>query len=244
MDATILERLFSRALKTCKFFPKISEILEPLENAEKKAAPTAAEEAWERVLEIRRVHWNPDLPYCLDRVLSRVSERIRMAARAAGVFRDFDSVEALHVWAKKRFVESFIGYSEREQEAFLLPAGEIKNLLAGVAETKILQAPVEDWSACRARGEEYRAQLAARGIPDLPAEERLRVADDLSAAARKVLETSDARQTHAITSSDEQFRAMRYQAEIIKRKYPAPEVTDPILKRYILEPIPAHSEAL
>src|SRR5260370_16364058 len=42
MDAPILERLFSQALKTCKFFPKISEILEPLATAEANAAPEAA----------------------------------------------------------------------------------------------------------------------------------------------------------------------------------------------------------
>src|SRR5260370_42023539 len=53
MDAAILERLFHRALRTCKFFPKISEILEPLASAEANAAPEAAEEAWRRVLEIR-----------------------------------------------------------------------------------------------------------------------------------------------------------------------------------------------
>src|SRR6266404_4880725 len=51
IDAAILERLFIRAFKVCKFFPKVSEILEPLESAEKNAAPEAAEVAWERVLE-------------------------------------------------------------------------------------------------------------------------------------------------------------------------------------------------
>src|SRR6266849_4143137 len=73
MNAPILEHLFSRALRTCKFFPKI--------------------------LEIRRVHWNPDIPGPFHRALARLSDRVRQAARAAGVFRDFDSLDALHTWA-------------------------------------------------------------------------------------------------------------------------------------------------
>src|SRR5262249_22226866 len=118
MDAAILERLFSRALRTCKFFPRVSEILEPLACAEASAAPEAAEEAWARVLEIRLVHWNPDIPGPFHRALARLSDRVRQAARAAGVFRDFESVEALHTWAKKRFVESFIAYGELHQDRF------------------------------------------------------------------------------------------------------------------------------
>jgi hypothetical protein len=85
---------------------------------------------------------------------------MRRAARAAGVFRDFTAAEwangALHTWAKKRFVDSFSSYDD----TFLLPDGEIKNLLAGIAQAKILPAPVEDWSECRARGERYRERLA------------------------------------------------------------------------------------
>ena len=57
MDAAILERLFTQALREYKFFPKVSEILGPLASAKKNAAPAAAEEAWERVLDIRRVYW-------------------------------------------------------------------------------------------------------------------------------------------------------------------------------------------
>ena len=159
MDAPILEKLFGRALRTCKFFPKITEIMEPLASAEKKASPAAAEEAWQRVLDIRRVLWNPDIPGAFSRVFSGLSERVQQAARAAGVFRDFESVEALHTWAKKRFVESFIAFGVREQDAFLLPAGEIKNLLCGVAERKALAAPEIDFQALHERGLQYAAQV-------------------------------------------------------------------------------------
>jgi hypothetical protein len=241
MDAATLERLFSRALRACKFFPKVSEILEPLESAERNATPKAAEEAWEMVLDIRRRYWNPDIPGPLDRATATLSERVRQAARASGVFRDFESVEALHTRAKKRFVESFAAYGDLERDGFLLPDGEIKNLLSGFAQTKMLPAPIEDWSACRDRGKAYRAQLATQGAPDLLPEERLRVADELAAAARKVL---DQPCKHVVTVSDQTREAVRRQAEIIKARYPASE-TPEHLRRYILEPaapIPQRAE--
>jgi hypothetical protein len=159
IEPTILERLFNRTLKTCRFFPKVSEILEPLENAEKKAAPEAAEESWQRVLEIRRVHWNPDIPAPFHRAVAGLSDRVQQAARAAGVFQDFESVEALHVWAKKRFVESFIAYGEREHDAFLLPAGEIRDFLLGIAEQKALPASQVSFHELHKRGLEYSETL-------------------------------------------------------------------------------------
>jgi hypothetical protein len=155
MDAAILDRLFSRALRRCKFFPKVSEILEPLASAQINAAPEAAEEAWERVLEIRRADWNPDIPGPFRCALARLSDRVRQAARAAGVFRDFESVDALHTWAKKRFVESFVAYGEREQDQFLLPGAELKDLLADVAEKKALPPVSPNWAELHARGLEY-----------------------------------------------------------------------------------------
>src|SRR2546429_55537 len=62
MEPALLEELFSRSLRAGKFFPKVSEILEPLASVKKAAAPEAAEEAWQQVLDIRRVYWNPDIP--------------------------------------------------------------------------------------------------------------------------------------------------------------------------------------
>jgi hypothetical protein len=187
MDAAILVRLFSRALKECRFFPKVSEILEPLTTAEAKAAPEAAEEAWARVLEIRRVHWNPDIPGPFNRAIARLSERVSQAARAAGVFREFESVEALHTWAKKRFVESFIAYGELQQDRFLLPDGEVKNLLAGAAQAKALPAPDMDFHALHERGLRYAQQNklldtfseASRDLPAWEHEERAEIEAEL-----------------------------------------------------------------
>lgn len=160
MDAAILEKLFTQALKTCRFFPKVADILAPIQKAEETAAPQAAEKEWERVLELRRRYWNPDMPGGFSRGMPRLSERVEQAARAAGVFRDFESVDSLHVWAKKRFIASFVAYGELEQDGFLLPDGEIKNLLAQCTQTKALPAPSGDWGDLRKRGEAYRAQMA------------------------------------------------------------------------------------
>jgi hypothetical protein len=188
MDAALLQKLFSRAFKACKFFPKVSEILEPLESAEKNAAPEAAEVAWERVLDIRRVHWNPDIPGPFHRAVAKLSERVRQAARAAGVFRDFDSVADLHTWAKKRFVESFIAYGENQQDAFLLPDGEIKRLLADVAATKALPAPAQCFEELHKRGLQYAEECkvlsawesAADALPEFDAETRAQIETEIA----------------------------------------------------------------
>ena len=90
-------------------------------------------------------------------------ERVQQAARAAGIFRDFESVQDLHVWAKKRFLDSYAAYEELEQNQFLLPAGELKGLFAEVASAKSLPASSEDlerdWKAMRARGLAYAEKL-------------------------------------------------------------------------------------
>jgi hypothetical protein len=158
MDAALLERLFSRAFKICKFFPKVSDILEPIQGVKETAVPEAAEQAWQRVLEVRRVHWNPDIPAPFQRALAKLSERERQAARAAGVFQDFESVEALHTWAKKKFIESFARYGELERDGHLLPDGEIKNLLKRVTAPKAFPESRATWAELRERGLSYAAE--------------------------------------------------------------------------------------
>ena len=167
MDAAILERLFSRALRECKFFPKVSEILEPMRTVKQSATDETAERAWQRVLEIRRVYWDPDIPARFDRAVAKLTERVRQAARAAGVFREFTETEyengALHTWAKKRFIESFNAWEELEQGKFLLPDGELKNLLVDVAATKALPESV-NFTELHARGLAYAERL--KGLPE------------------------------------------------------------------------------
>jgi hypothetical protein len=207
MDARTLEILFQRAIRSCKFFPKVSEILEPMRTVKQSATDDSAQRAWERVLEIRRVYWDPDIPARFDRAVAKLTERVRQAARASGVFRDFTADEyergALHTWAKKRFIESFNAWEELEQAKFLLPEGETKKLLIECAGTKALP-----WTKPKER-------------PQLPAEERLRVADQLAAEARKVL---GLRQPNAgpylVQDTAERREELRRQAELIKARYP------------------------
>jgi hypothetical protein len=207
MDAGTLEILFQRAMRSCKFFPKVSEILEPMRTVKQSAMDDAGERAWQRVLEIRRVHWDPDIPGPFDRAVAGLSERVRQAARVAGVFREFTADEyergALHTWAKKRFIESFHAWDELEQGKFLLPDGETKKLLIECAETKALP-----WTKPKEQ-------------PQLPAEERLRVADQLAAEARKVL---GLRQPNAgpylVQDTGARREELRRQAELIKARYP------------------------
>jgi hypothetical protein len=142
-----------------EFFPKVSEILEPLQSAEKNATPEAAEEAWEIAFDIRRRYWNPDILCPFNRALAGLSDRVRQACRAAGLWRDFDSVADLHTWAKKRFVESFIAYGECGQDAFLLPDGEIKRLLADAARPMALPAPKESFDDLHERGLRYAERI-------------------------------------------------------------------------------------
>lgn len=158
---SVLEAAFKKTLRKCKFWPvKVADIREHVAQANQTAIGEAAEEAWQQVLDVRRIYWNPDIPGPFDRAVARLSDRVRQAARAAGVFRDFDSLDALHTWAKKRFVESFIAWGELEQDKFLLPDGEIKNLLAGFAETKALPSSTPSFEELRQRGLEYAKQIA------------------------------------------------------------------------------------
>jgi hypothetical protein len=161
LSSEVLAAAFAKTLRTCRFFPKVADVRAAIDAATQNARQEAAELAWQRVLDLRRLHWNPDLPDRLSRELARFPEQIRQAARAAGVFRDFESVEALHTWAKRRFIESFNSWAELEQDRYLLPDGEIKWLFADVAATKSLPASEESWEAMRQRGLSYTAQLKA-----------------------------------------------------------------------------------
>lgn len=248
LPANVLEAAFRKAIGTCRFWPvKIADILQQVEHAKESATCEAADRSWEYVLDLRRRFWNPDMPGGFSRGMPALSPRIDRAARAAGVFRDHESIEALHVWAKKKFVESFTRWDEAGESQNLLPDGEIKDLLEELAQTKLLPAPSLGWNEGRARGEAYRSQLATQGLPNLTPEERLRVADELAAAARKLLDQP--RET-VIVVTDEGRTALGRQAEMLKRSFPMrPEAFEKhpelrkIYERYGLE-IPGLPSAL
>jgi hypothetical protein len=213
---------FRKTIHSAKFWPvKIADVREHVTRAIQNETDAAAEEAWKAVLEIRRCHWSPDVPGPFNRALANLTERVRQAARAAGIWRDFTASEyengALHTWGKKRFFESFLSWGERDGNSFLLPEGEVKKLLIRCAESKTIEPKL----------------IAA---PRQPPEERLRVADALASAAREVLDAYKPKE-HIVTVSEETRKALDRQAEIVRAKYPASDVP-PELRCYILDPAP------
>ncbi len=157
----LLQAACDRLMKTWTsgFLPTPGAVRAAVDHATQNATQQEAELAWQRVLDLRRLHWNPAMPDELTRQLARLPEQIRQAARAAGVFRDFESVKDLHVWAKQRFIESFVTQAELDQDQFLLPDGKIKGLFASVAATKSLPASDETHEEMRERGLAYAAQF-------------------------------------------------------------------------------------
>src|SRR5271168_1168513 len=99
---SVFDAACRKAIRTAKFWPvKIADIREQVTHAERNAADQLAEEAWREVLNIRRLHWSPDAPGGFYSGTPVMSERLSTAARAAGVFREHDTTESLHVWSKK-----------------------------------------------------------------------------------------------------------------------------------------------
>jgi hypothetical protein len=198
-----LEAAFSKTLRECAFWPvKVADIRKHVSHAEKNASNRLAEEAWREVLDIRRTYWSPDAPGGFWSGAPVMSEQLSTAARAAGVFREHESTASLHVWSKKRFLESFTAYGERESDVALLPGGEDGEMrkLIGLVSHRVALPPA----------------------PQSPPEERLRVADQLADAARQVLATR-APQDYVVSATDEQKSVLRFQAELIRAKYPDTE---------------------
>jgi hypothetical protein len=222
LPPAVLLAAFRKTLRECPYWPvKVADIRKHVTRAIQNETDDAAERAWQAVLEIRRCHWSPDVPGPFNRALANLTERVRQAARAAGIWRDFTASEyengAMHTWAKKRFFESFLAWGERDEDNFLLPDGEVKKLLIRCAESKAIEPKLIP-------------------APKQPPEERLRVADALASAAREVIAAYKPKET-LVTVSDETRLAVRQQAELIRRKYPDSK-TPPELQRFILEPAP------
>jgi len=161
LSYSVLEAAFRKALGTCKFWPvKVADIRENVDRVHETAVSEAADLEWQRVLDLRRMYWSPDMPGGFSRGMPKLAERVDRAVRASGVFKLQDcEPEALHVWAKKRFIESYLAWAELEQEQFLLPDGELKDLLAGVAETKALPAPEVCFEDLHKHGLRYSEQI-------------------------------------------------------------------------------------
>jgi hypothetical protein len=142
VSVPVLRQAFIRTLRTAKFWPiKVADILEHITRAEESANAEAAEMAWQQVLNLYRTCYNPDIPQYLYRALSKLPEQARRAAQAAGVFREHESPDSLHVWCKRRFIEFFLAWSERKQNEFLLPPGEMRDLIEKSAQKLLPDSP-------------------------------------------------------------------------------------------------------
>jgi hypothetical protein len=137
MDPKTLESLFRKALMTCKFFPRVADILEPINNT--KLSLASADLKWQQVLDYCRVYVSRDMPGGVARGAPRISPRTMTGIRAAGgLFYIQDcSLESLQ-WAKKRFIESYIAWETLKRDEFLLPDGRLKDLITGAAEEEAL----------------------------------------------------------------------------------------------------------
>ena len=127
MKPEILEPLFQRAMRTCTFFPKIVEILEPLDAAEQ----ANFEDEWQALLDYCRDWVHPDIHFS---GAPELPVEIDHAARAAGgvQFLRACSCEELG-WRKKLFIEDLMRSRKTGDLAGLLTGGELRKLLKKAA---------------------------------------------------------------------------------------------------------------
>lgn len=144
IEPNMLKTAFIACLRshTFKTMPTIGDIRQHLERAEDMSADEKAAQKWQEVRDYIRLHYHPDLGASGP----RISERTRRAINAAGglTYLSECGKENL-VFARKRFIESYLRWQELTQDEYLLPEGELKNLLEGAAANlsveRLLDAP-------------------------------------------------------------------------------------------------------
>lgn len=140
VDPDRLKAAFITCLRshTFKTMPTIGDVRKHLSEAEAKAGTFEAEQKWTQVLGYIREHYHPDLS---NYRAPRLSAHTDHAVRAAGglAFINECSKESLQ-WAKKRFIEDYVAWTELDRGQFLLPDGSIRAMFKQVAEAKQLPA--------------------------------------------------------------------------------------------------------
>jgi hypothetical protein len=103
---------------------------------------------------------------------------------------------------KKRFIESYLAWEALEQDRFLLPDGELKNLLSGLGETKVLPSSEIPFTDLHERGLRYAEELKKTGpLPSV-------------SQAAPVVETT------RVTDFEGRTAELQRQAELIRQMYP------------------------
>lgn len=136
----VLEAAFRKTLRTAKYWPiKVADIREHVEHAKGNHAEEEASQKWQQVRDYIRLHYNPDIGSTSG---PGISERTRRAIGAAGGLAYLSECDKDNlVFARERFIESYMRWEELKQDQYLLPEGEVKILLAEVAQRMALPAP-------------------------------------------------------------------------------------------------------
>lgn len=150
LDDATLDAAFRKTLLTWKFpgLPKVGDIRGHIDATAKNELNTRADQEWQKLLDyIRRYFW-ADGPW--QHKAPKLPEKVRVSCNAAGGFAYLNECSRDNlVWAKKRFVESYIAWEELKKDQYLLPEGNLRNLLTQSADNMaLLPGPVadsEDW---------------------------------------------------------------------------------------------------
>jgi hypothetical protein len=95
----VLEPVFRHALHTCKFFPTLADVLEPLRTIEQ----TNLEDEWQSLLDYCREWVHPDIQFSRA---PQLPAEIDHAARAAGGVHFLRACSSEELgWRKKAFIE-------------------------------------------------------------------------------------------------------------------------------------------
>lgn len=160
--------LFERALRTCKFFPTIAEIMAPLESSQ----DGQCDEEWRNLLQYVDRWIYPDF---VLKEAPALPEDIRHAASAAGGLRYIESCSTDDlVWAKKRFCEDLARQRKLGNISALLPGSELRLLLDRTARRLTLPAipekPTTETRSAREVLEDFKN--SAPGSAGIPAHRR------------------------------------------------------------------------
>ena len=122
INSELLRPMFEHAMRTCKFWPTIADILAPLETAEQGSF----EDEWQALLDYVHQWVYPDLPARGPRLPADIDH----AARAAGGVRYLESCSKHDlIFAKQRFIEDLARQRKTGDIAGFLPGSELRALL-------------------------------------------------------------------------------------------------------------------
>jgi hypothetical protein len=173
LSPDVLRAAFVKTLRECSFWPvKVADIRKHVAHAQQTSEAMAAEEAWNTALDWRRRYWRRDLPGQCPSYAPKLPDRITQSMRAAGVCVDYEDPDQLNIWARKRFIEYFLAWTEMEKDGkFLLPQGELREMLTELSQTKALSAAPINFNELHGRGLEYsdRLNLSVPQKPPTPA---------------------------------------------------------------------------